>query len=189
MERAAFRWSARKGPRARIRSSKSFTRDLLARHKIPGNPFFQRFSSIGGVADVLAKFPDRHVLKDDGLASGKGVKVCGDHLKSMEASLAFCHELLESKRPFVIEEKLEGEEFSLLSFCDGKTLRHMPAVQDHKRAYEGDKGPNTGGMGTYTDADHKLPFLTDADIAAARSINENRSRRRNWQRTAGSPIR
>ncbi len=50
-------------------------------------------------------------------------------------------ELLESKRPFVIEEKLEGEEFSLLSFCDGKTLRHMPAVQDHKRAYEGDRGP------------------------------------------------
>ena len=59
-----------------------------------------------------------------------------------------------------------------MSFCDGKTLWHMPAVQDHKRAYEGDKGPNTGGMGTYTDVDHKLPFLTDADIAEAREINQ-----------------
>jgi phosphoribosylamine---glycine ligase len=157
---------------ARIESSKSFTRGLLARHKIPGNPFFQRFNAIDGVADLLAQYPGRHVIKDDGLAGGKGVKVCGDHLKSMKASLAFCNELLENKRPFVIEEKLEGEEFSLLSFCDGKTLRHMPAVQDHKRAYEGDKGPNTGGMGTYTDADHKLPFLTDADIAAAQAVNE-----------------
>jgi phosphoribosylamine--glycine ligase len=72
----------------------------------------------------------------------------------------------------VIEEKVEGEEFSLMSFCDGTTLRHMPAVQDHKRAYEGDAGPNTGGMGTYTNADHKLPFLHDSDISLAQRINE-----------------
>ena len=58
-----------------------------------------------------------------------------------------------------------------MSFSDGETLKHMPAVQDHKRAYEGDTGPNTGGMGTYSNADHSLPFLTDEDIAEAQAIN------------------
>jgi phosphoribosylamine--glycine ligase len=157
---------------ARIESSKGFARELLAKYKIPGNPFFQRFASLDGLDEVFARYPSRHVIKDDGLAGGKGVKVCGDHLLSLEDSFAYCRELVAHRHPFVVEEKLEGEEFSLMSFCDGKTLRHMPAVQDHKRAYEGDKGPNTGGMGTYTDADHKLPFLTDADIAAAHEINQ-----------------
>lgn len=160
---------------ARIESSKGFARDLLAKYNIPGNPFFQRFESpesLAGLEAVLAKYPHQHVIKDDGLAGGKGVKVCGDHLHSLDDSLAFCHELIAHEHPFVVEEKIEGEEFSLMSFCDGITLRHMPAVQDHKRAYNGDKGPNTGGMGTYTDANHKLPFLTDADISAAQSINQ-----------------
>jgi phosphoribosylamine--glycine ligase len=145
---------------------------LLAKYKIPGNPFYQRFNSLEGVEEMLARYAGRHVIKDDGLAGGKGVKVCGDHLQSLEDSLAFCRELVEQGHPFVIEDKLEGEEFSLLSFCDGATLRHMPAVQDHKRAYEGDLGPNTGGMGTYTDADHGLPFLLQGDVDAAESMNE-----------------
>jgi phosphoribosylamine--glycine ligase len=157
---------------ARIESSKGFARDLLQAHGIEGNPFFRRFDSFDGVEEVLTKFAGRHVIKDDGLAGGKGVKVCGDHLLSHDDSLAYCRELIELGHPFVIEEKVEGEEFSLMSFCDGDTLKHMPAVQDHKRAFDGDKGPNTGGMGTYTDADHKLPFLLDEDIATARSINE-----------------
>jgi phosphoribosylamine--glycine ligase len=157
---------------ARIESSKGFTRELLAKYKIPGNPFFQRFASLDGLEEVFARFANRHVIKDDGLAGGKGVKVCGDHLQSLEDSFTFCRELVAHGHSFVVEEKVEGEEFSLMSFCDGKTLRHMPAVQDHKRAYEGDKGPNTGGMGTYTAADHKLPFLEDADIASAQEISQ-----------------
>jgi phosphoribosylamine--glycine ligase len=157
---------------ARIESSKSFTRSLLQRHHIPGNPVFQRFASMDGVEELLDRLGDNHVIKDDGLAGGKGVKVWGDHLQSRADSLAFCHELLAAGHPFIIEEKLEGEEFSLLSFTDGTTLRHMPAVQDHKRAFNGDRGPNTGGMGSYTDADGSLPFLTHADIAKARHTNE-----------------
>jgi len=156
---------------ARLESSKSFTRELLAKYGIEGNPFFQRFTSMDGVEAVLARFPMQHVIKDDGLAGGKGVKVCGDHLHSMDESLAFCRELVDHGHSFVMEEKLEGEEFSLLSFCDGKTLRHMPLVQDHKRAYEGNTGPNTGGMGSYTSADHKLPFVTEDDLRKAGEIN------------------
>lgn len=162
---------------ARIESSKAFTRELLRKHAIPGNPFFQRFETLEGIhaaelEELLNRFPENHVIKDDGLAGGKGVKVFGDHLHSIADSLAFCRELAAANHPFVVEEKLEGEEFSLISFSDGRTLAHMPAVQDHKRAFEGDRGPNTGGMGTYTDADHSLPFLTPADIAAAQRINE-----------------
>ncbi len=157
---------------ARIESSKAFTRDLLANYGIPGNPHFERFASMDGVEEMLLKFPGRHVIKDDGLAGGKGVKVCGDHLLTHGDSLAFCRELSAQGHPFVIEEKLEGEEFSLMSFCDGSTLRHMPAVQDHKRAYDGDTGPNTGGMGSYSDKDQRLPFLSEADIAAAQALND-----------------
>ena len=157
---------------AQIESSKGFARDLLQKYGIDGNPFFQRFATTAGVQDVLQRYAGRHVIKDDGLAGGKGVKVCGDHLLSQADSLAFCRELAMKGHPFIVEEKIEGEEFSLLSFCDGKSLRHMPAVQDHKRAYNGDTGPNTGGMGTYSASDHKLPFLTDEEISAAQSINE-----------------
>src|SRR5215469_11295195 len=157
---------------ARIESSKSFTRSLLDRHHIPGNPIFQRFTTLDGVEALLDRLGDAHVIKDDGLAGGKGVKVFGDHLTTRAESLAFCSELLAAGHPFVIEEKLEGEEFSLLSFTDGTTLRHMPAVQDHKRAFTGDRGPNTGGMGSYTDANGSLPFLTPSDITAAHRTNE-----------------
>jgi phosphoribosylamine--glycine ligase len=157
---------------ARIESSKGFARELLAKHGIEGNPFYRRFESMDGVKDMLRLWEGRHVIKDDGLAGGKGVKVCGDHLNTLAHSVEFCEELVAMRHPFVIEEKLEGEEFSLMSFSDGHTLQHMPAVQDHKRADNGDKGPNTGGMGTYTDANHSLPFLRESDIAEARAINE-----------------
>ncbi|MFC6644373.1 phosphoribosylamine--glycine ligase [Granulicella cerasi] len=157
---------------ARLESSKGFTRSLLDTAGIDANPAFERFTSMDGVQEWLDRFPAAHVIKDDGLAGGKGVKVYGDHLHSLEESLAYCEELTAAGRPFVLEEKLIGQEFSLLSFSDGTTLRHMPAVQDHKRAYNNDEGPNTGGMGTYTDADGSLPFLEPNDIALAQSINE-----------------
>ena len=166
---------------ARIESSKSFTRQLLDSHGIVGNPQVFRFGAgkpneweavRQEVQQALDHLGERHVIKDDGLAGGKGVKVFGDHLHTQAESLLFCRELFEAGHPFLIEEKLLGEEFSLLSFTDGSTLRHMPPVQDHKRAFEGDLGPNTGGMGSYTQADGSLPFLEPEEIAAARSLNE-----------------
>ena len=156
---------------AQIETSKTFTRNLLTEYNIPACPEYRTFSGMDGVKEFLSVLKDDYVVKYDGLAGGKGVKVSGDHLSSHEEALNYCHKLVNSGGKFVVEKKLVGEEFSLMSFCDGDTLKHMPIVQDHKRAYEGDTGPNTGGMGTYSDADHSLPFLTDEDIVQAQEIN------------------
>ena len=156
---------------AQVETSKAFTRDLLKEYNIPGGPHYQTFDSMAGVDDFLTELGENYVVKYDGLAGGKGVKVAGDHLQSHNDALAYCMELVDKGGEFVVEEKFIGQEFSLMSFCDGETLKHMPAVQDHKRAYEGDRGPNTGGMGTYSDADHSLPFLKDSDIQEAHTIN------------------
>ena len=156
---------------AKLETSKAFTRDLLKEYDIPGGPKYRTFDSMNGVVEFLNELGENYVVKYDGLAGGKGVKVSGEHLHSHDEALAYCQELTDKDGEFVIEEKFIGEEFSLMSFCDGDTLKHMPAVQDHKRAYEGDMGPNTGGMGTYSDANHSLPFLTEDDIAEAHQIN------------------
>jgi phosphoribosylamine--glycine ligase len=156
---------------AKLETSKAFTRDLLREYNIPGGPQYETFNSLAGVTEFLNVLGENYVVKYDGLAGGKGVKVSGEHLHSHDEALAYCQELTDKGDEFVIEEKFIGEEFSLMSFCDGDTLKHMPAVQDHKRAYEGDTGPNTGGMGTYSDANHSLPFLTEDDIAEAHQTN------------------
>ena len=156
---------------AKLETSKAFTRDLLREYNIPGGPQYQTFNSLAGVTEFLNVLGENYVVKYDGLAGGKGVKVSGEHLHSHDEALAYCQELTDKGDEFVIEEKFIGEEFSLMSFCDGDTLKHMPAVQDHKRAYEGDTGPNTGGMGTYSDANHSLPFLKENDIVEAHQIN------------------
>lgn len=158
---------------ARIESSKSFTRDLTTKYKIPGSPLFKNFSSMNGAKEFLHELGEgNYVVKADGLMFGKGVKVAGDHLHSFDEALKFCEECLKACGGFVIEEKLVGVEFSLMSFTDGMTLADMPAVQDYKRAFEDDQGPNTGGMGTYSDANHSLPFLTQKDLEDAHAISE-----------------
>jgi phosphoribosylamine--glycine ligase len=157
---------------AMIETSKGFTRDLMADYKIPGCPAFKSFRSLTGVAEFLEVLGENFVVKADGLMGGKGVKVSGDHLQSHEEGVAYCQELCDANSTFVIEEKCIGEEFSMFSFCDGPTLKHMPPVQDHKRAYEGDKGPNTGGMGSYSAANHSLPFIDQNDIDEAQNINK-----------------
>ncbi|MBI5221460.1 MAG: phosphoribosylamine--glycine ligase, partial [Candidatus Magasanikbacteria bacterium] len=148
---------------AQLETSKSFTRDLLTEYKIPACPGYRFFTSMDGVKKFIESLNGNYVVKADGLMGGKGVKVSGDHLASIDEGVAWCQELINSGKTFLIEEKLIGQEFSLMSFCDGEHLAHMPAVQDHKRAFNGDLGPNTGGMGTYSDTNHSLPFLKDLD--------------------------
>ena len=158
---------------AQLESSKGFTRDLQAKYQIPGQPRYARFNDLSGAEKFLRELGENnYVVKADGLMGGKGVKVAGEHLNSIKEALEYCQELVEAASAFVIEEKLIGQEFSLMSFCDGAHLAHMPPVQDHKRAFDNDLGPNTGGMGSYSCSDHLLPFLTEKDVKAAQKINQ-----------------
>jgi len=156
---------------ARLETSKSFTRDLLEKYRIPGNPRFRNFSSPAGIEGFLDEM-DEVVIKPDGLTGGKGVMVQGDHFTSGKEALAICKSILAEHASVTIEEKLEGEEFSLQCLCDGKNVAATPPVQDHKRRFNDDKGPNTGGMGSYSCSDHSLPFLDHKDIEAGLSITE-----------------
>jgi|ERR1022692_248580 phosphoribosylamine--glycine ligase len=156
---------------AELESSKAFTRTLLAEYGIPGNPEFRVFDRLEGIREYLGRLGS-YVIKPDGLTGGKGVKISDAHLFSIDEALDYCSEILSARREkVVIEEKLEGEEFSLMSFCDGTHISDMVVVQDHKRLGVGDTGPNTGGMGSYTCEDHGLPFLPADVLDQARRIN------------------
>jgi len=148
---------------ARLETSKSFTRTLVSKYNIPGNPQFKVFKAIDGVEAFLNEL-EGIVLKPDGLTGGKGVQVQGDHFETKKDALKLCEQILAGGSSLVIEEKFDGEEFSLQCLCDGKTVVATPLVQDHKRRFDGDKGPNTGGMGSYSLPDHSMPFLKPKDL-------------------------
>ena len=154
---------------ARLETSKAFTRNLLSKYHIPGNPRFRNFTSLAGV-EAFLESEEGVVIKPDGLTGGKGVMVQGDHFASREEALAIVKSILAEHAGVTIEEKLEGEEFSLQCFTDGKTVVPTPPVQDHKRRFNDDKGPNTGGMGSYSCADHSLPFLGRKDVEEGLAI-------------------
>lgn len=148
---------------ARLETSKSFTRNLVSKYDIPGNPEFKVFTAIDGVEAFLNEL-DGIVLKPDGLTGGKGVLVQGDHFNTKDEALKLCQQILKESSSVIVEEKFDGEEFSLQCLCDGKTVVGTPLVQDHKRRFDGDRGPNTGGMGSYSLPDHSMPFLKPSDI-------------------------
>tara|TARA_A100001388_G_scaffold114433_1_gene84266 strand:- start:206 stop:1513 length:1308 start_codon:yes stop_codon:yes gene_type:complete len=157
---------------ALIETSKTFARKIIDLCCPEKNPQRKEFSSIEGVESFIKQLGGEYVIKFDGLMGGKGVRVSGEHLKNIDEGVAYANEIINIGGSFLIEEKLVGEEFSLMSFVDGKVCKHMPVVQDHKRAYEGDTGPNTGGMGTYSFGNHSLPFLNEKDINEAQKTNE-----------------
>lgn len=157
---------------AQIETSKGLARDLLSSYRMPGLPKYSRFQSWEGVEDFILSLGAEYVVKADGLMGGKGVKVFGEHLRSMDDTRAYCQTLCRLGESFIVEEKFVGQEFSLMTFTDGFATAHMPPVQDYKRAFDNDQGPNTGGMGCISNADHLLPFLSMQDIEEACAINE-----------------
>ena len=156
---------------SRLETSKSFTRDLVRKYNIPGNPRYETFTRPDGIEAFLRDLP-AVVVKPDGLTGGKGVKVQGDHFQTKEEAFEYCREVLREHPAVVIEEKLEGEEFSLQCITDGRAVVATPPVQDHKRRFVDDRGPNTGGMGSYSDADHSLPFMRPEDVQAGLAITQ-----------------
>jgi phosphoribosylamine---glycine ligase len=144
---------------ARLEGSKAFTKELCAEFGIPTGAF-ARFTAR---EPALAHIRERGapiVIKADGLAAGKGVVVAMT-LAEAEDAIAFMFEggLGPAGSEIVIEEYLEGEEVSFFALCDGKTALPLASAQDHKRAYDGDEGPNTGGMGAYSPAPVMTPAL------------------------------
>lgn len=155
------------GPRklaAEIEGSKSFSKNLMKKYGIP-TAKYEVFTDADEARAYIKKEGAPIVIKADGLAAGKGVIVA----MTLEEALDAVHEIMDDAAfgkagsRVVIEEFMEGEEASLLAFTDGKTIYPMVSSQDHKRAYDGDKGPNTGGMGTYAPA----PVMTDEMVKIA----------------------
>ncbi len=145
---------------AQIESSKEFAKELMKRHNIP-TASFETFTSYDDAMAYVRQGSLPTVLKYDGLAAGKGV-VIPTTIEEAEAALKDM--LLDAKfgeGKVVIEEFLEGPEFSFMCFVDGVNVYPMALAQDHKRAYDGDQGPNTGGMGAYS----PVPFITKEDEA------------------------
>ena len=141
-----------------IESSKEFAKKLMAKYDIP-TASYTAFSDYQEALDYVKGRPFPAVLKYDGLAAGKGV-VIAENLEEADAALKSM--LLDEsfgKGRVVVEDFLTGPEFSFMCFVNGTDVFPMPLSQDHKRAFDGDKGPNTGGMGAYTG----LPFITEED--------------------------
>ncbi len=159
---------------ARFEASKAFSQEFMERHGIP-TARAGTFTDLADASRFAAELGGRCAVKADGLALGKGVIICRDMAQADAALDQMLNQgaFGEAGRTVVVQELLEGMEISLHALCDGRVARLFPSSQDHKRAGEGDTGPNTGGMGTYSPA----PFLSEAEFnAVCRAVIEP------WQR-------
>ena len=155
------------GPRraaAQLEASKVFCKELLHQANVPTADYRVFRDGASAARYVRDRYPTeqdeaRLVIKADGLAQGKGVFVCHTRTEAFEAidRIVQQREFGDAGSQLVIEERLSGEEASIIAITDGKTILPLPGAQDHKAAWDGDKGPNTGGMGAYSPA----PVVTD----------------------------
>lgn len=143
---------------AQLEGSKAFSKELMAKYNIP-TAFFKICEDMETAKAYVKEKGAPIVVKADGLAAGKGVVVAMTEEEALEAieEMMGDHKFGNAGARVVLEEYMEGEEASLLAFTDGKTVVPMLAAQDHKRIFDNDQGPNTGGMGTYAPA----PVMTD----------------------------
>ena len=154
---------------ARIETDKAYQRRFMQENGIPGCPDFETFDDMAAACEYIDRYEGHLAVKPAGLTGGKGVRVTGDQVTKAAAKT----HLRESDYDrVVLEERLVGEEFTVQAFVANGDVRPTPAVQDHKRAYEGDEGPNTGGMGSYSDATLELPFMTEDDYIEAVQVLE-----------------
>ncbi|MBX7072671.1 MAG: phosphoribosylamine--glycine ligase [Pirellulales bacterium] len=144
---------------AELEGSKAFCKNLLRQADVP-TADYRVFRSADSAATFLKDREDVPiVVKADGLAAGKGVFVCSGRNEAIEAVETIRNELGQAGSQIVIEERLDGEEASIMAITDGRTIVTLESAQDHKRAFDGDTGPNTGGMGAYSPAPLVTPAL------------------------------
>ena len=159
---------------ARIETDKEWMRKLVDKYSIPGQLKYKSFSDSEKAREFLKELNANVVIKPIGLTGGKGVRVAGDHFNGIEEAMMYIKEVIENKiggaNRVLIEEKAIGEEFTIQALSDGSTIVTFPAVQDHKRLLPDDRGPNTGGMGSYSCSNGLLPFLTKSDYDEGVSI-------------------
>ncbi len=159
---------------ARIETNKEWMRKILKKYKIPGQIKCETFTNVKKTKDYIENLNGEVAVKPIGLTGGKGVKISGDHFKNINEILKYVEEVIDNKiggeSKVLIEEKIEGEEFTLQAFSDGNSILPLPAVQDHKRLLPDDKGPNTGGMGSYSCENGLLPFLSRSDYEEGAAI-------------------
>jgi len=152
LESAGFKAFGPSRAAAQLEGSKGFTKDLCRANKIP-TAAYARFKESAAAKDYIRRHGAPIVVKADGLAAGKGVIVAQSETEAEAAvDMMFGGSLGEAGGEVVVEEFLDGEEASFFALCDGETAIALATAQDHKRAFDGDKGPNTGGMGAYSPA-------------------------------------
>ncbi|MFC3476612.1 phosphoribosylamine--glycine ligase [Halobacterium litoreum] len=149
---------------ARIETDKTFQREFMAEHDVPGQADFETFADADAAADYVESVDGDVAVKPAGLTGGKGVRVTGDQVTKAEAA---DYVRSADHDEWVIEERLVGEEITVQAFVANGEVRATPVAHDHGRAYEGDEGPNTGGMGSIAGPGKLLPFATEADYEAA----------------------
>jgi phosphoribosylamine--glycine ligase len=149
---------------AEIEGSKAFAKDVMQAAGIP-TAEYEAFTTLAPAVAWARARGGKVVVKADGLAAGKGVVVCGEVAEAEEALAAMLVGGVHGAagRKVVVEERLEGPEASCIAFTDGERVRMLAAAQDHKRIFDGDRGPNTGGMGAFSPTPHVGPELL-ADV-------------------------
>ena len=160
------------GPRkaeARLEWSKAYARTILMENGIEGNPEYKICRDVEDIEEFLKEHHEVAV-KPDVLTGGKGVKVTGDHLHGLDMVKEYAVERIKADGLVVLEEKLIGREFTLQAFTDGHRVEVMPIVRDFKRAYDGDTGPNTGSMGSFSCPDHDMPDLSPRTVEKGEEI-------------------
>lgn len=152
---------------AMLETNKAFARHLMEEYRIPGRKLFRVFDDVLEMKAWIDDFGRPVVVKPLGLTGGKGVKVVGYQLNDNEEAKSYAEELIKRDGKVLIEERTDGVEFTFQVFTDGKRVVPMPLAQDYPHAYENDKGPITGGMGSYSCSNHLLPFIDGKDYEKA----------------------
>ncbi|MGA1822400.1 MAG: phosphoribosylamine--glycine ligase [Thermoplasmatota archaeon] len=141
---------------ARLESSKAFSKNIMEKYGVP-TASFEVFDDPEDAKRYILEIGGPLVIKADGLAAGKGAIPCDDEVEALKAVDTISSKFGEAGKRILVEEYLEGEEASVLAFCDGRNVIPLESAQDHKRAFDDDQGPNTGGMGAYSPA----PVITE----------------------------